>query len=464
MREESSRQNQRSGERLERRFAAAFTRLFPGAGTVLVALSGGGDSMALLALLDRLCRAGTVAAVPIPCHVDHGMRPESGKEAQWLAGYVEATFGRALRIVARRVTPRPGESGEMAARRERYAALAKERERSGASAVALAHQYQDQAETVLMRVLSGTSVPGLGAMRPVRGFWIRPLLSFHREELREYLTLRGIRWLEDPSNRDPRPLRNRLRQELMPEMRRRYNPALDRALVTLAGTARMWTDFMDDTLQAWVDAHQLDLSQSPLRLPPSFGTLHPALKNHLLARWGEERGLRLTRRHLDAALAGTCAWPGGCWVVHEPDGTVLLGTKRPNIPDAEEFWVSDPLAPGELELPRGGRLLMQARGESLPAGPSSQLALAPATLRVRYWQPGDRLRPVGMEGSKKLQDLFVDRKIPKGLRHRWPVLLAGARVAAVPGLAVAEFAAGERWHAVYLPGAPLSDETDTLVL
>ena len=202
--------------------------------TLLCALSGGPDSVALvhaLALASPRMGFRVIAA-----HLDHGLRPDSGQDAEFCLDLCERlgvslhTGNADVRLRARR----DGQGLESAAREERYAFLRGVARSQGAVAIAVAHTRDDQAETLLLRLLRGSGSVGLGAMRARRGRLIRPLLGVSRAQVLSHLGSHGLSWREDPSNSDLTLLRNRVRHELLPQLEARFNPNLRR---TLARTA-----------------------------------------------------------------------------------------------------------------------------------------------------------------------------------------------------------------------------------
>jgi tRNA(Ile)-lysidine synthase len=216
---------------------------------VLAAVSGGCDSILLAWLLRLSAERGRLGGL-ILGHVNHGLRPEAAQEEAFVRRFAE-TSGLPMRVA--RLAPIPdgasGESLEEAARWRRHAALAELARAAACDAVALGHQMDDQAETLLLRILRGTGPRGLGAMQP-RGrlplappdtdpgsgapILIRPLLGFRRREIRSLADSFGLEWIEDPSNRDRRLLRNRVRCELIPQLETEYNPRLVESLADLA--------------------------------------------------------------------------------------------------------------------------------------------------------------------------------------------------------------------------------------
>jgi tRNA(Ile)-lysidine synthase len=213
--------------------------LLPVGTRVLVACSGGADSTALLRLLARLARPLGLAEVAV-AHLDHGLRADSPEDARFVAALAEELGLRAV-VGRRKVTRRADESPEAAARRVRYAFLARAAARLRCDVVVTAHQLDDQAETVLYRVLRGTTLEGLRGVAPATEIAgvrvVRPLLPFRREELREWLTRQRQPWREDPTNEGGND-RARIRAEVLPLVRRLLRRDAAEPLARLADAAR----------------------------------------------------------------------------------------------------------------------------------------------------------------------------------------------------------------------------------
>jgi tRNA(Ile)-lysidine synthase len=400
-------------------------RWLPRRAPLVVGVSGGADSMALLLLLHELAAEFEWALTA--AHVHHGLR---GAEADADARFVEEWAGR-LRVpfVLRRVevVPGRGQSLEMAARDARRAALLALAEAPEARVV-LAHQAEDQAETVMLRIIRGTGVSGLQAMRPVTGRIVRPLLGYRRAELEAYLHGRGVPWREDSSNRDPAILRNRLRHQLMPELRA-LNPRVEEALARLSRSAGELEEWAEQEARQWYGGHAYrDVSAGEVRLLGLRG-LPRALAERVLRLAAREFGLTLTEDQVDRAMAGPTVWPKH-HAVEWQDRDVVI-----SAPFEVPAWPADPIplaSDGVSELP-WGRLVTR------PADLGEEgIRWTREGLYVRGWRPGDRIL-LGGVGQKKLQDVFVDRKVPRRLRRVWPVLVTDAdtsEVVAVPGLVV----------------------------
>src|SRR5207249_162328 len=219
--------------------------MLAGGESVLVAVSGGADSVALLHVLATLAPAWGLRLHAL--HVDHGLRADSARDAEFVR-----RLGERLGIpvdVATVTVERRG-SLEAAARAARYAALTACADRVGAARIALGHTADDQAETVLMRVLQGTGMRGLAGIPPVRDRIIRPLIECRRADVVAGLHRAGLEWIEDPSNQDPKFLRNRIRHELLPWLTASYGPEMPDALVRVATAARATIRALDRSAAA----------------------------------------------------------------------------------------------------------------------------------------------------------------------------------------------------------------------
>jgi tRNA(Ile)-lysidine synthase len=296
---------------------------------------------------------------------------------------------------------------------------------------AAAHTASDQAETVLYRLAVSPGSRALHGMEPRRGRLVRPLLGVTREEVREYLGARGLEWREDPSNADRRFARARVRHDVI-EALRELAPGAE---LTIAETARQLRDEAE-VLDAVVTAAVKELGGGPALSLAALLEHPPAVRRLVLRRLA---GRALSRRELDeiAALGerGTKSLDlgGGLRAVSE------YGTVR--FSRSGEAAIPDPVPLSVPGRARFGEWDVEARPGA--RGDVTVTNLGPE-LSVRAWRDGDRMRPAGLGGSKSLQDLFTDRKVPRALRHTLPVVEAGGEIVWVAGVAVGErFAAAE---------------------
>lgn len=462
---------------------------------VAVACSGGADSVALACLLAELKEALGLRLLLV--HLNHQLR---GAEAdadeafvRQLAERLEVEFFvrredvamRALRGKRSGQAPRDKTNLEEAGREARLEFFASLIAGGKADAVALAHTLDDQAETVLQRLVRGAGTRGLAGIYPVveqasgpaqRGSsgrteglklkLVRPLLGMRRAELRAYLAEREQTWREDASNLDRRRLRNRIRLELLPQL----NSAAIEHLGRLAAHAReeesFWAAYVEERFRALVDAapgKNLEFEISSLLAPDPLLKRLPARRaaeaQRAVARRLLRRGLadirgdlrRLTQTHVESVLrlaeegqSGQRVVLPGVEVERRFDRLVFrrVAARSEAGPPGTAFELRVE-APGGVPLPGGGALtfkLVVWGGGEPGYNQRRQLvdaARAPFPLRVRNWQPGDAYQPLGSARVKKLKTLFREQRIPRGERSRTPVVLAGGDIVWVPRLGVA---------------------------
>jgi len=427
---------------LARRFVAhvrARGVLREGDGVVL-ALSGGADSVVLLHLF-RFALAEPHLKLTA-AHVDHGMRPGSAGDARWAVNLCEA-WGVPLR--ACRLEPAPTTEAE--ARARRYEFLEATRRSVGARWVVTAHHADDQAETVLFRVLRGTGVAGLRGIRERRPprVW-RPLLPFTRDELRAHAAAHGLTWRDDPTNQSPFA-RNVLRARILPDVEASVAPGARRALAGLARRAA-------DDEAAWRSLEDELLGAAGLREEPggfsldaaALGARHAAVRARLLRglahRLGvvpSEAGTRHAVEFTSAGTSGTSVSLGGGLTLRRELDRLLVA--RTEAPANESAAALGDASGGTTEAVVGGArfLVRWAPGvrAAVERGDAEKSAFRIADLRfplsVRGWRPGDRIR---LEyGSKKLKKVFLEARVAPGERHRLPVLVdAAGAVLWVPGV------------------------------
>lgn len=423
---------------------------------VAVAVSGGPDSVALLRLLLELrSELGLVLAV---AHFHHGIRgAEADADQEFVAGLARA---HALALhgasgAAPAHAAAHGLSLETAARDLRYAWFRALLRDGAATGVATGHTLDDQAETVVMRLLRGSGTRGLAGIFPrqrVEGAGgaaiVRPLLSVRRREVEDYLRALGQAWREDQSNRDLRHLRNRVRHELLPQLERDYNPSLARVLGESAEVARAEEEY-------WA-------AEAARLLPQVFreGVLearalarHPlALRRRLLRAAGESLGVGLNFEHVQELLrlaepapgrAKSCELPGG-WTATRARGQVRFHPGgAPAHPAPQDYEYRLPV-PGEIRVAEIGSVI---RVSLLPLPPAAKgynraglwdpRSLAPE-LVVRNWRAGDRFWPAHSKSPKKVKALLQQRRVQPSERAGWPVVVSGENIVWVRGFPPAQ--------------------------
>jgi tRNA(Ile)-lysidine synthase len=412
--------------------------MLAGGETVLVGVSGGADSVALLHLLVGLAEAWRLRLHVL--HVDHQLRTDSSRDADFVRE-IGTRLGVPVDVATVTVDSRG--SLEAAARAARYAALEAGAARVGAHRVALGHTADDQAETVLMRLLEGAGVRGLAGIPPVRGRFIRPLIELRRAALEAELQRAALTWVEDPTNRDPKFLRNRIRHELLPLLADSYSPGITGTLTRVSALAR-------DTVAALDGAAEIELERlgtfgaGAVTLPlPALRALPRQVAAEILRRAAERLGGRASLRAWShRGLKRTLALPaprrpftlGG--VTIEVSGALARLALAP-LPALAERPVS---VPGRIELPEID-LALEARlagaeTYTVPRDPGRVAFDAdelPGPLTVRAPRRGERFMPFG-GAERRLKTLLIDAKVPRWDRCRVPVIEAGGVIVWVGNL------------------------------
>jgi tRNA(Ile)-lysidine synthase len=411
--------------------------MLAGGETVLVSVSGGADSVALLSAL--LALAPTWRLTLHVLHVDHGLRADSARDADFVRA-LGARLGVRVDVAVVHVTTG---SVEAAARAARYAALEAAADRVGAVRIAMGHTADDQAETVLMRVLEGSGVRGLAGIPAVRGRIIRPLLEARHVDAVAALTTDGVPWIEDPSNRDPRFFRNRVRHELLPLLGTLCDGDVVSRLTRVARAARGSIEALDQVAQrelerlAVSEADAVTLSRSGLAALPA--SVAAEVLRRAAARFGSRAPLRAwghrgLRRVLAAAAPRRPFRLGG--VTLEVSGDrVRVGALAPAALAARTF-----ATPGRVELPEIGRAIeadvVAADGYRTPREPARVAFDADAIasrLLVRARRRGDRFQAFG-GGERRLKSFLIDAKVPRWERGRLPVIEADGQILWLAGL------------------------------
>ena len=377
-------------------------------GRVVVAVSGGPDSTALLIALQEAGR-DIVAA-----HYDHALRDGSDGVALQVAELC-ARLGVPL-ISERRSEPLPKGSLQAAARQLRYAFLERARIAADAHLVATAHTADDVVEGVALHLMRGSGIAGFRGMPARRGHYVRPLLGFWRSEVREFLRRRGVVAYDDPANLEPRFARVRARLFILPALER-DRPGILRRFHAAATAASRWHDTA--TAQAAAAMGSGPLTPARLRALPEPVAVE-VLKLMYARAGGPEPGL--SRAHLEAMLRLTQPGRGGRGV------DVPGGLRFRIVGDLMQVVPSQPATgePARLEV-RSCAGCDDRQATHLRAG---------LQLQVGFRRAGLRMRPVGGRGTRKLQDIFVDARVPREDRDGWPLVFAGERLAWIPGLAV----------------------------
>lgn len=469
-----------------------------------VAVSGGADSVALLrALLMLREELGVLVSV---VHVHHGIRgAEADADAEFVSSLADE-HGLALHLLHADVpayAAKHGLSLEAAGRAVRYRyfgeLLSKMLDR-----LATAHTRDDQAETVLLRLLRGAGTRGLAGVysdvivadsacqttplkrnarlsgppaKPAFGLSgvvalaphiIRPLLDTSRSEVEAFLRELGQPWREDSSNADRAFLRNRVRHELLPTLERDFNPNVRQVLAQTADVARDEEEWWAAEVAEILNSH-LEKDDADSFPVPAFAGLHVAMQRRVLRAMAEDAGEPLGFDAIEGARAAILAGTVGTWPI---TGSLTLHLQRFRLADSRFFFqISPPVGqtqeslyeydlpvPGRIDVPELG---IRIRAVSVPSQAEGELSASVAgrTLRLRNWRAGDRFHAQGRGGDKKIKELFQIYRIPAADRARWPVLECDGEIVWVRGLPPSEKwgpRPGEEFS-ILLDTVPLSD-------
>ncbi len=440
--------------------------LFDGADLIVIGVSGGADSLCMLDCLAHLEYKLLVA------HLDHGLRPESSGEAQFVeevSGAYRAEFTK--RTLDEGQLAARGGSLEEAARLARYNFLADVARERDASWVAVGHTADDQVETVLMHFLRGAGADGLRGMHPRTRIsdWVgihadphltlaRPLIEGTRADTEAHCRRVGLTPIHDPSNQDLTYYRNRIRHELLPLLET-YNPGIRQVILHLADVMREQADFNQVGVERiWPEVIQEIAEGSSLIRRAHFQKLHTFLQMALI----RQAMIRLSPEVRDISHEATLravAWlndpqgrlalPGGISLEMFGEDALLRLADAPLklavYPQMDEDAVLKLPHPGELDLAAGWRIsarhdyLVEQTSKPWKVANGDQLAFFPAAgfpdeLIVRTRRSGDRIMLPSVQGTTKISDLMINRKIPAQTRDRWPLVTTGDSILWVPGI------------------------------
>jgi len=419
-----------------RRTIARYNMISPGDG-VVVAVSGGPDSVCLLDILHEL--GDELGIQLLVAHFDHGLRPGEDEDETRFVESLAMSLNLPFETKRAAESLRQGAASlEERARNARYRFFDEVKKKYEARKIAVGHNINDQAETVLMRLMRGSGASGLSGIRPFRDNKIvRPLIELTRGEIESYLRQKGLAFVTDSSNLETRHLRNRIRIELLPQLKR-YQPRIVEVLGQVAEIMRRDDEYLEERAAEWVEERVEIRDTGEVYIPlPSFVELPEALRNRVIRQALKITGGNLRKvstRHLDAVnLLATGKRPQT--LVKLPNGvsarrsydTLFFGASEESQPQAFCCLLEGP-----------GTFYLDALGctvslEEMEGSVSPERSMSPWTaflnaeritypLMIRNFRPGDRFVPLGMSGHKKLKDFFIDLKIPSEVRARIPIL------------------------------------------
>lgn len=444
---------------------------------VIVGVSGGADSMALLSVLHRL--RDDLAIELVVAHLNHGLR---GREADADAALVKSTAATAglpyfdKNVDVDTLAKQNGLSLEDAARRERYAFFFNLLRQLPADKIATGHQMHDQAETVLLNLLRGTGSRGLRGIVPVRNqVLIRPFLEITREEILAFLERERIPYREDESNRSGIFRRNRIRHELLPHLKQ-YNPRIEERLHDLAEIMRVENDFQEGQTAAILEKWKMDKPTETLDVNiQEFLALHEALqrrvaKSILESRSQEQSGINqvhvdaVIRLFRDGHVGQKLSLPFATEVCRGYEKIAFRKNQQGRSPKVSLADQTGPIMsgpdgsirkgfdypinvlPADIFIQETGLHLRVSKTElglhdlNLPGVSLLDFDRIQNPLRIRNFCPGDRFHPLGMAGTKKLKSFFIDKKIPREMRQGIPLLVDRRNILCIAGMAISDLA------------------------
>jgi tRNA(Ile)-lysidine synthase len=413
--------------------------------SVVVAVSGGPDSVALLSLLVEL-QSELDLSLHV-WHLNHLLRPEAAREADWVKR-LAADLGLDCSVDVADVKNYGRERGlsvQEAGRETRYRLLGEVARRIGAGKIALGHHADDSAETFFINLLRGTGPAGLAGIPPTAGQVVRPLINCRRDWIVAYLAAKGIEYLRDPSNLDRGYRRNRIRLDLMPVLTAINPSAVERMLVTM-GLLRDDEAWLGNrTRQSFnlIAARQAGEVSLPLeflrRSLPALG--RRVVRLALSELYGSEKALDYPL--IESIMVETVRRGG--------EVNLPKGGKAITVADRLVVYLPGPPLSGGTIGPQGGAIEIDRGRLSVTIAPVGE---APGTARpgllwadadkvvwpleVRSWRPADQFQPLGMTGHKKMSDFFIDSKVPRHRRSRIPILADQEKIVAVGDLRLDE--------------------------
>lgn len=412
--------------------------LIPCGSRVLVGVSGGADSVALLYALHSL--KGELGFSLCAAHLNHGIRGDEAKRDEDYTKVLCESLGVELYTEMLDIPALAKEQGktlEQAARDARYAFFDRACQHFSASLIAVAHHMDDQAESILLHLLRGSGLSGLRGMQPRRGSIIRPFFKVRRQEIEEYLTSNGISWCTDSTNLSREASRNKLRLDLIPYIEQNLNSNIVPRLCSTGELVARDEEYLNSAAQKALEEAKTTCGYNrfaiaALPLPLSTRAIRIALK-----RAGAVTDI--DRVHVERVL-GMLTSPTGThadlphisvWISND---SLCMGQKR-----QDEFFSIPFEKQGKTLVPCGFFVAQAVEGDIIKGNNVAymDMDLLPVGLVIRPRKDGDRFRPFGSKGSKKLKDFFIDRKVPRDERSV-PCLFFENEALFIPGYGISD--------------------------
>ncbi|MBN1474388.1 MAG: tRNA lysidine(34) synthetase TilS [Syntrophaceae bacterium] len=406
----------------------------------MVALSGGPDSVALLDSLVKIAPKMNLSL--FVAHYNHSLRGNESEKDEKFCRKLAESYGLPYLRGKMDVTKKQnGESPEDFYRRQRYAFLNKVANKNQAHKIALGHNLQDQAHTVLLRLVRGSSLEGLKGIEPIReNKYIRPLIEVSRREIMEYLSKNNISYRKDRSNNDEKYLRNKIRARLIPLLKKKFNPKIEEDLAQTAKILRVEDDFIKSHV---VQARQSDYiikNETGVRMNVDYLLgLHAALRSRLFKNVLDDiitSKQAVTSKHINNVesilrnnVSGKRVSLPGSFIARREYNILIFERKKPTKEKREyeyelkvgkSFYIKErnvdvflkKMRPINIDCKADDKIYMDFDKVSPP-------------LVLRNRRNGDWIEPLGMKGRKKIKDYLIDEKVPRALRDKM-MLIADA--------------------------------------
>lgn len=419
-------------------------------GAVLVALSGGGDSVALLHILVQIC--DDLGITVKAAHLNHSLRGEESDKDESFCRDLCSSMKIPLtieRLKEGEIYQNQG-SLETAAREARLVFLKRAAAERNATRIATGHTLDDLSETVLQRIMRGTGPSGLSGILPVReGLWVRPILCLSRKDVRDYLSEQGIKFREDLTNKDTGFFRNRIRHELMPFLKERFSPNITGVLARLAELSRIQEEYLDEKMMGACSECIIHEDDYKILLDKSkFMDYNTLLKQRMVRhclKVLEGAGRDADMEEIENILnlfndnRGTADITSKVKCGVEGKFAIFAVNSKPFNPLPVEL-------PGETVIPMGGgRIIVEETSEWVKVDGKVRIIVNPeniekfGVLTVGFVKSGDSIIPFGMDRTVKVRGIFSSVSIPKILRNSVPVVRAGAVPIWIPGVRSSEY-------------------------
>lgn len=427
-------------------------KMLSGGETVVAAVSGGVDSVVLLHLLMEFKE--DLGLRLIVAHMDHGLR---GRESRRDHDFVKELARRlGLEFVSKQLKKGElkglGGSPQEAARIKRYAFFIDVAEKYKAQKVALGHTSDDRGETVIMRLLKGSSLSGLSGIPPVRGIFVRPLIQTSRASIEEYARENGIAFVTDSTNLTVKYLRNRVRLELIPKLEKEYNPSIKETLARTALVLSNDDDFIEKAAVKAFGSALIEQKAGAIVLDRGkLKRMHRALSARVFLASVRSLGVDadLCAPHVDAFFGimdgarpnASISLPGGAGARREYGKMIVEANLLVRLPKETSLFEQALVVPGMTRIEGIGTIEAKIvkppkkfTGAGFTAWFDYDALIEAGQPGVRQLKPGDRMAPFGMTGHRKLKDIFIDAKVPLIERKKTPVVTVGKEVVWLAGL------------------------------